>query len=107
MILIHFQDTAIKLKKIGKGKFGIVFNYKDKNTGDIVAIKRVQYDISDISLQREVYILSNYHHPTLLKLFGFIDNSEDGEFFLITDFCKNGDLDKMIEKEIIIIMIYW
>ncbi|KAJ9448226.1 Cyclin-dependent kinase 5-like protein [Diplonema papillatum] len=36
-----------KLDKVGEGAFGVVYKAKDKNSGEIVALKRVRLDGED------------------------------------------------------------
>lgn len=88
-----------KIGPIGKGQFGVVNKYRDRETGELVAIKKVQSNLDDINLKREIWILSTFHHPSLQSLYGIIDDSEDNEFSMITPFYAKGDLSNLITLE--------
>jgi len=65
-----------KIGRIGEGTYGIVYKAKDKETGEIVALKRCipHHESSDgfpITSLREIKILrelSYYKHPNIIEL---------------------------------------
>jgi mitogen-activated protein kinase 1/3 len=91
-----------KVKKIGKGSYGSVYEYVDTRTGERVAIKKLQeiQDISDAKrVLREIMILKACHHDNLLELKGF-HLEPQGKFYevyLVTEL-MDFDLYRVIKK---------
>ena len=57
-----------KIEKLGEGTYGIVYKAQNKETGEIVALKRIRLDneeeVSDI---REISILKELRHPNIVR----------------------------------------
>ncbi|KAJ9455526.1 Cell division protein kinase 2-like protein CRK1 [Diplonema papillatum] len=62
-----------KLDKIGEGTYGVVYKAKDKQTGDLVALKRMRLEQEDegipCSALREILLLKELKHENIVKLF--------------------------------------
>ena len=68
------QDQYEKLEKIGEGTYGKVYKAREKNTGNIVALKKTRLEVSafDHSLRPQhppphhthAYTPENVHPPT-------------------------------------------
>ena len=60
-----------KLEKIGEGTYGIVYKAKDKNTGDIVALKKIRLEAEDEGVPstaiREISLLKELSHPCIVR----------------------------------------
>ncbi|OQR69411.1 cyclin-dependent kinase 10-like, partial [Tropilaelaps mercedesae] len=89
-----------KLKKLGGGSFGAVYRARDKETGDIVAMKRVWYshDITEdtlISGVREIRSLARVHHPNILRLRNLV--LSPSSVFVSFEECLT-DLGKMVDN---------
>ena len=61
-----------KLEKIGEGTYGTVFKAKNRESGEIVALKRVRLDDDDegvpSSALREICLLKELKHPNIVAL---------------------------------------
>jgi mitogen-activated protein kinase 1/3 len=91
-----------KIKKIGKGSYGSVYEYLDMRTGEKVAVKKLQeiQDISDAKrVLREIIILKACHHDNLLELKGFHLEPKDNfyEVYLVTEL-MDFDMYRVIKK---------
>ena len=73
-----------QLEPIGRGSAGKIFKYRFKATGELVAVKELNSyrdtDQSRLVYAREVGILGNIRHPTLLQLHGCTRIPEEGSF---------------------------
>ena len=65
-------DVFEKKGKVGEGTYGSVFVGKDKNSGDIVALKRINTEQEEngfpITALREVKILKALDHINIVNL---------------------------------------
>lgn len=92
---------------VGAGSFGTVYKVNDKETCDIYAAKVSIYDIDlcskdiIINFEREVNIISELNHPSIMKFIGFnlLNFKYKRKPTIITEFLKNGSLDDIIELE--------
>ncbi|KAI9289263.1 kinase-like domain-containing protein [Umbelopsis sp. AD052] len=82
------------LCKMGDGAFSDVYKAVDVNTLQKVAVKVVRkYELSPIqraSIVKEVQIMRNLKHTSIVQLLGFIDTKE--HYFLILELCEGGEL---------------
>ena len=95
----------ITSRPIGKGVFSIVFKGQSvKNPNDVVAIKFIDaqtiqtYSDNQELFKREIYLLMNIKGPHILELRDVVQTSK-GNLYIITNFCDEGTLDMIIEKE--------
>ncbi|KAL8152146.1 hypothetical protein V2J09_021954 [Rumex salicifolius] len=84
-------DSYHKLAKIGQGAYSIVYKARDRDTGKIVALKRICFDVSKAEtvkfVAREILILWKLDHPNVIKLEG-IATSRDQYCIYLTDLNK-------------------
>eukprot|EP01062_Namystynia_karyoxenos_P070198 TRINITY_DN65589_c0_g1_i1.p1 TRINITY_DN65589_c0_g1~~TRINITY_DN65589_c0_g1_i1.p1 ORF type:complete len:303 (+),score=115.69 TRINITY_DN65589_c0_g1_i1:119-1027(+) len=77
-----------KLDKVGEGTYGVVYKAKDKQTGELVALKRMRLDSEDegipCSAIREVLLLKELKHPNIVKLLDV--NHGDKKLTLVFEF---------------------
>lgn len=70
--VIQFSDEDFeRIKKLGSGSFGKVYEIKNRTTGTITALKRVEFtDYSEIpyTTVNEIGILKELNHPNIIKL---------------------------------------
>lgn len=88
-----------KLEVIGNGAFGIVTKCRDKETGDIVAIKMMKqkYTSFEECLQlKEVKSLRKIKHENVIKLLQVF--RENDNLYLVFEFIPNGSLLQTINK---------
>lgn len=68
---LKMAEAYQKLEKIGEGTYGIVYKAKDKNTGDIVALKKIRLEAEDEGVPstaiREISLLKELSHPCIVK----------------------------------------
>ena len=96
-----------KLKKIGSGGFGSVYEIKEKETQVIYAAKISIYEVDQcsndviINLSREIDIISKLNHPSILKFIGFSSRNFKNKQkpTIISEYAPNFSLDKIIENE--------
>ncbi|XP_051140146.1 probable receptor-like protein kinase At3g17420 [Andrographis paniculata] len=82
-------DYSNERKYLGKGSAGQVFKGM-LPSGQPVAIKQVYKNNTSDSFTREIEGLSRVRHPNLVNLFGCC--VEDGEQYLVYEYCPNGNL---------------
>ena len=85
---------------LGKGSFGTVILADDPNTGECVAIKKVNKEKAGTMglklLQREVDILKRVKHPNIIVLHGIFETNRS--MYLVFDYCDKDDLKKQVLK---------
>eukprot|EP00124_Ichthyophonus_hoferi_P004983 Ihof_evm2s631 gene=Ihof_evmTU2s631 len=86
------------LQKIGEGTYGIVYKAKNRQTGDIVALKRMSFEDGEEGIPttalREISSLKELHHPNIVRLLDVI--CEDKVLFLVFEHLEQ-DLKKYID----------
>ena len=99
------SDRYEKIGRIGEGTYGVVYKARDKQTGDICALKRClphheasdgfpQTTLREITILRE---LSQQNHPGIVKLKEVAVSSSRSGVFLVFEFCEH-DLANLIDK---------
>ena len=88
-----------KLKQIGEGTYGVVHSAKDKNTGGLVALKKIRLQSEDEGVPstaiREIAILKELNHPNVVDLVDLIFSER--KLTLVFELCES-DLKKEIDK---------
>ena len=86
------------IKKIGEGAYGKIYKVKNKQSGDIRAMKQITKNkIPDITkFQTEIKILSMVDHPNIVRLFEVIE--DDKYFNLLQELCTGGELFKKYQS---------
>ena len=89
-------DNYQKIKRIGKGSYGSVFQVMNKNTNLIRAMKVIpkNFQKDNQEILREINILKNLDHPNVMKIYEFLE--DDKNYYLIQEFCDGGDLDTIL-----------
>ena len=87
-------------KQIGKGNFGSVYLVKSKITNKVYAMKeikseRYKNDSQKAEIQKEIKLLENLDHPHVITYFSSF--SENGNFYIITEYINGGNLDYIIK----------
>ena len=85
------------IKKIGEGSYGKIYKVKNKQSGDIRAMKQIMKSkIPDIEkFQNEIKILAMVDHPNIVRLFEVIE--DDKYFNLLQELCTGGELLRKIQ----------
>uniref|UniRef100_A0A8R1E2F1 Cell division protein kinase 5 n=1 Tax=Caenorhabditis japonica TaxID=281687 RepID=A0A8R1E2F1_CAEJA len=88
-----------KMEKIGEGTYGTVFKARNKQTGEIVALKRVRLDDDDegvpSSALREICILRELKHRNVVRLYDVVHS--ENKLTLVFEFCDQ-DLKKFFDS---------
>ncbi|KAF6142977.1 hypothetical protein GIB67_014544 [Kingdonia uniflora] len=88
-----------KLAKIGQGTYSNVYKARDRDTGKIVALKKVRFDTSEPEsvkfMAREIMILQNLDHPNVVKLEGLATSRMQYSLYLVFDFMVT-DLSRVV-----------
>ncbi|KAH9717984.1 protein kinase domain-containing protein [Citrus sinensis] len=92
-------DSYDKLAKVGQGTYSNVYKARDRDTGKIVALKKVRFDTSEPEsvkfMAREIRILQKLDHPNVIKLEGLATSRMQYSLYLVFDFMQS-DLTKII-----------
>nr|XP_012154364.1 PREDICTED: cyclin-dependent-like kinase 5 isoform X2 [Megachile rotundata] len=88
-----------KLEKIGEGTYGTVFKAKNRETHEIVALKRVRLDEDDegvpSSALREICLLKELKHKNIVRLYDVLHS--DRKLILVFEHCDQ-DLKKYFDS---------
>ena len=83
-----------KIKLLGQGSFGTVYLVKNKKLNNNFAMKIIEKSSNDEEkedeIKNEINILRKLDHPNILKINDFFSTKK--EYFLITEFCPEGEL---------------
>ncbi|KAI8917626.1 kinase-like domain-containing protein [Powellomyces hirtus] len=70
------MDKYQKIEKLGEGTYGIVYKAQNKDTGDIVALKRIRLDNEEEGVPctaiREISLLKELKHTNIVRLYDVI-----------------------------------
>ncbi|CAG8488036.1 10258_t:CDS:2 [Paraglomus brasilianum] len=85
---MNTEDNYDKLQKIGEGTYGVVYKAKDKQTGQIVALKRIRLEADDEGVPstaiREVSLLKEMNNDNIVKLLDIVH--QDNKLYLVFEF---------------------
>lgn len=66
------MDKYLKIEKLGEGTYGIVYKAQNKDSGEIVALKRIRLDNEEEGIPctavREISLLRELRHDNVVKL---------------------------------------
>ena len=96
--LNDFED----FKVIGKGKFGVVKEAKEKKSGCKIALKKVNKNFALknklwLPLKREVEIHGRLRHPMVVRLFGVFQTERN--VYLVMERVEGINLFEFLEKK--------
>lgn len=85
-----------KLAKVGEGTYGSVYKARDRETGGLVALKRVKlggsgFDREGMPLTslREIALLRRLRHPNVVRLHEVVVGSKLDAVFLVFEYCEH------------------
>ncbi|XP_026395958.1 probable serine/threonine-protein kinase At1g54610 [Papaver somniferum] len=101
-IIPKSAESYEKLDKIGQGTYSNVYKARDRETGQIVALKKVRFDTSEAEsvrfMAREITILQKLDHPNIVKLLGLATSRMQYSLYLVFDFMVS-DLSRIITRK--------
>lgn len=87
-----------KIEKIGEGTYGVVFKAKNRETGELVALKRIRLESEDEGVPctaiREISLLKELKHPNIVRLYDVIHTEK--KLTLVFEYLDQ-DLKKFID----------
>ncbi|KAM7523641.1 hypothetical protein LguiA_013543 [Lonicera macranthoides] len=85
--------------RVGQGTYSNVYKARDRDTGKIVALKKVRFNTSQPEsvkfMAREIIILQKLDHPNIIKLEGLAISRIQYSLYLVFDFMQS-DLTRII-----------
>ncbi|XP_022774089.1 probable serine/threonine-protein kinase At1g54610 [Durio zibethinus] len=94
-------DSYDKLAKVRQGTYSKVYKARDRDTGKIVALKKVRFNTSEPEcvkfVAREIMILQKLNHPNIISLEGLATSRKHYSLYLVFDFVLS-DLTKVITR---------
>ncbi|CAL1412834.1 unnamed protein product [Linum trigynum] len=94
-------EDYVKLDKVGSGTYSNVYKARDRESGKIVALKKVKLDTSEPEsvkfMAREIMILQKLDHPNIVKLEGIATSRLQYSLYLVFDFMQT-DLQTVISR---------
>ena len=87
------------LGQLGEGGYGQVYLVKHKKMNLLRAMKviPIKSKTSGEKTEEEIELLKQLDHPNIVKLFEYF--IYDDKYYLITEYCKGGDLFDLIKKK--------
>ena len=89
-----------KIRVIGQGSAGTAYLVRRREDDKSLVLKEIithgMTPEEQASARGEVTMLKNLEHPYILKYEGSCE--EEGHLLIATEYCKNGDLEKMLEQ---------
>ena len=77
-----------KIEKIGEGTYGVVYKARDRNTGQIVALKKIRLESEEEGVPstaiREISVLKELQHENVVSLLDVVHN--DAKLYLVFEF---------------------
>lgn len=94
-------DSYDKLAKVGHGTYSNVYKALDRDTGKIVALKKVRFDTAEPEsvkfMAREIITLQKLDHPNIIKLEGLATSRMQYSLYLVFEYMQS-DLTKVITR---------
>nr|AEE61929.1 unknown [Dendroctonus ponderosae] len=92
-------EDFFKIEKIGEGTYGVVYKGKNKNTGEMVSMKRIRLENEDEGIPstalREMSLLKELRHANIVTLLEVI--MDEPRLYLIFEFLSM-DLKKYLDN---------
>lgn len=100
-VVAKSAESYKMIDKVGQGTYSNVYKALDRDTGDIVALKKVRFNTSQPEsikfMAREITILQRLDHPNVVKLKGLATSRMQYSIYLVFDFMPT-DLSRIISR---------
>ncbi|XP_019398160.1 PREDICTED: cyclin-dependent kinase 3 isoform X3 [Crocodylus porosus] len=94
-----FQEVFQKVEKIGEGTYGVVYKARNKQTGQLVALKKIRLDSETEGVPstaiREISLLKELKHPNIVRLLDVVHSQK--KLYLVFEYL-NQDLKKYMDS---------
>lgn len=91
-------DKYEKIDKVGEGTYGVVYKCRNKENGQLVALKKIRLENEDEGIPstaiREISILKQLNHPYIVNLVDLIHGEK--KLYLVFEFMDH-DLKKFLD----------
>lgn len=91
-------DKYIKIEKVGEGTYGVVYKSRNKETQELVALKKIKLENEDEGIPstaiREISILKQLKHPNIVNLKELVHGEK--KLYLIFEYLDH-DLKKFLD----------
>ena len=96
---MHDRSIFQKIESIGRGTYGVVYKGINKETNEIIAIKKIKIDFENEGIPstslREITILRELSHPNIVELKDVV--CEDNKLYLLFEYVDY-DLRKFLDE---------
>ncbi|XP_047402048.1 cyclin-dependent kinase 3 isoform X3 [Sciurus carolinensis] len=93
------MDMFQKVEKIGEGTYGVVYKAKNRETGQLVALKKIRLDLETEGVPstaiREISLLKELKHPNIVRLLDVVHREK--KLYLVFEFLSQ-DLKKYMDS---------
>lgn len=93
------MDKYQKIEKLGEGTYGIVYKAQNRDTNEVVALKRIRLDNEEEGVPctaiREISLLKELKHPNILRLYDVLHTEK--KLTLIFEYLDS-DLKKFLDS---------
>ena len=96
---LNVRDVYEFKSELGEGGYGKVYLVRHKKMDQLRAMKIISVNSKnqDEKTDEEIELLKKLDHPNIVKLFEYF--SDDDKYYLITEYCRGGDLSEIIKKK--------
>ena len=74
-------EKYLKIDKVGEGTYGVVYKCQNKETNELVALKKIRLENEDEGIPstaiREISILKQLKHPNIVNLLDLIHGEKN------------------------------
>jgi len=90
--LQKYNDIYERKEELGRGKFGVVYQVKDKGSGHLLAAKHIRIKKAEHKqrVKEEIGILQNLSNPHVIKFVEAFENEK--ELILVMEYLDGGEL---------------
>ena len=99
---LHFDLSKFtKIRELGRGRGGIVYLVENVDDGSLYALKEMYADECQSSItyvNREINVMIRLNHPSIVKFYGYLIDSEEEKVYILMQYAPNSSLLKTLTK---------